>query len=101
MSNMSTNLPVGRGKSLFIKSLTNRNKVRSKANRDYELDNFFEAVECAKQDLQCIQELLDSTADPDIIEYAIYQERAAQLRLSYLVRKAKEKNIKAVDFASL
>lgn len=95
MDNAFTNMPVNRGIGFLLKSLVTKGNRAMDYAKEKEIDCFFKAVECAKQDLDSVQRLLDSTADPDIIEYAIYQERAASLRLSYLIKKAKERNIRA------
>lgn len=66
-----------------------------------ELYEFLNVLDEAKQDLDSAQKLFDSTSDPDLIEYAIYEEYAAKLKLSYLVKRAKEKDIKLPNYIAL
>jgi hypothetical protein len=46
-------------------------------------------IRIASEELDSIRQFFNS-ADPELIDYAIYMEKAAITRLSYLFRKAKE-----------
>lgn len=46
----------------------------------------------AIDELECIRQFFEA-ADPDLIDYAIYMEKAAVSRLSYLFRKAKAESL--------
>ncbi|MCH5192872.1 MAG: DUF2508 family protein [Oscillospiraceae bacterium] len=44
--------------------------------------------------LERIRESYDMTAEPELVDALIYEEKALQSRFDYLIRVAKEKNIK-------
>ncbi|MDE5859690.1 MAG: DUF2508 family protein [Oscillospiraceae bacterium] len=44
--------------------------------------------------LERIRESYDMTAEPELVESLIYEERAMRSRYDYLIRVAKENNIK-------
>lgn len=43
--------------------------------------------------LERIRESYDMTAEPELVEALIYEEKALRSRFDYLIRTAKEKNI--------
>ena len=44
--------------------------------------------------LERIRESYDMTAEPELVDALIYEEKALRSRFDYLIRVAKEKNIK-------
>lgn len=46
-------------------------------------------IKFAIEELECVRKYFDAVEVPELIEYAIYREKAAITRLSYLIRKAK------------
>lgn len=101
MDNLYYNLPEDRGFGGFIKS------VFSKPNNVYNLssinspEEYLDIVRAAKLEVENAERLFNSTSDPDLVEYAIYHQYAAKLKLSYLIKKAKEYNIKAAGITIL
>lgn len=101
MGNLYVDVLPNRGISGLLKIVFSGEKVKEGLIKPSEIRSFFEAVEDAKKDLANIQELFNLTNDPDIIDYAIYEEHAIKLRYSYLMKKAKEKNIKNMNFTAV
>jgi hypothetical protein len=46
-------------------------------------------MRAAIEELECVRKYFDAVEAPELIEYAIYREKAAITRLSYLIRKVK------------
>lgn len=101
MDNIFSNISINGGFGSLFKLLAPKKKKAGNLTDSEELEGFLDALNGAKQNLENAQQLFDSTSDPDLIEYAIYEEYAAKLKLSYLVKKAKEKNIKTPDFTAI
>ena len=53
-----------------------------------------EDIEFVSQRLERIQESYDMTSEPELVDALIYEEMAMRSRFSYLIRIAKENNIK-------
>lgn len=53
-----------------------------------------EDLDFVSQRLAQIQESYDMTAEPELVDALIYEEKALRSRFDYLIRIAKEKNIK-------
>ncbi|WP_127837095.1 YaaL family protein [Clostridium prolinivorans] len=51
------------------------------------------SIEDAKYELEIARQNFDIAFDPQLIDYAIYKENAAKVRLSYLLKQAKDKEI--------
>ena len=62
-------------------------KLAKKEKNDEINDEIKEAVNA----LESARRYFDYVNDPQLIDYAIYSEKAAISRLSYLLRKAKER----------
>lgn len=82
--------------SVFRKSEMDHGLIDVNSDQGY-----IDAVRAAKQELESVERLFNTTADPDLIEYAIYEQYAASLRFSYLIKKAKERNIRCADYILL
>ncbi|NPV27858.1 MAG: YaaL family protein [Firmicutes bacterium] len=52
-----------------------------------------EMLEQAKQEWLAAREYFEHTADPDLIDHAIYQLWAAEKKYQYLLKKAREENL--------
>lgn len=71
------------------------NRMRYGLPETDEASEYLYALELAKQELDCVNVLFNNVSDPDLINYAIYEEYAINLRISYIIKKMKEKNIKS------
>lgn len=52
-----------------------------------------EEIRTAIDELENIRRYFDAVNEPELIDYAIYREKAAITRLSYLLRKARNSGI--------
>lgn len=52
-------------------------------------------IQEALQELENIRNYFDTVREPELIDYAIYREKAILIRISYLLRKAKGQISKA------
>ncbi len=63
-----------------------------------EKDDFktrlLEDLEYVTERLERIRESYDMTSEPEMVESLIYEEKAMKARFDYLIRIAKERNIK-------
>lgn len=59
-----------------------------------EKDNITEDIQKAIKDIESAQMMFQSVSNPNLIEVAIYTEQAAKKRLDYLIKEAKERNVK-------
>ena len=50
-------------------------------------------LDFVSQRIERIRESYDMTAEPELVDALIYEEKALQSRFDYLIRTAKEKNI--------
>lgn len=100
MDNLIINVKENKGILGSLKSLFSKKETDYKAIENNNAQDYINAVKAAAQELENVERLFNNTADPDLIEYAIYEQRAVKVRFSYLVKKAKEKNIKCQDLIS-
>lgn len=68
-------------------------KKESREDTDFK-SRLLEDLEYVTERLERIRESYDMTAEPEMVESLIYEERAMQARFDYLIRVAKERNIK-------
>lgn len=68
-------------------------KKESREDTDFK-KRLLEDLEYVTERLERIRESYDMTAEPEMVESLIYEERAMQARFDYLIRVAKERNIK-------
>lgn len=68
-------------------------KKESTEETDFK-NRLLEDLEYVTERLERIRESYDMTSEPEMVESLIYEERAMKSRLDYLIRIAKEKNIK-------
>ncbi|WP_138206993.1 DUF2508 family protein [Haloimpatiens lingqiaonensis] len=52
------------------------------------------ALEIAIKELEYARELFETADNPNLIDYAIYREAAANAKYAYLLNQAKSKNIR-------
>lgn len=101
MDNVSLNLQNNKGFFGIIKYAFSRKKADDGVLELREQQYLLEELRAAKQELENIQRFFNYTSDPDLIEYAIYQEYAVKLKYSYLVKKAKERKMTSVNFMAV
>lgn len=56
-------------------------------------DDLAEKVEAAKQEWVMALRYYDSVSDPDLIDHAVYQIRAAEKKYTFLLKLAREKGV--------
>lgn len=72
---------------------TNNRGRTSTSERNYIIS----AIEEAKQELEMIRISFNFISDSNLVESLIYKERDIMARYEYLLKRAKEKGIKASD----
>ncbi|SKA98969.1 Protein of unknown function [Caloramator quimbayensis] len=82
--------------SFINKAILNLNIIKN-----YKKDvssKLSEEIKSAIDELESVRQYFDSVDEPELIDYAIYREKAAITRLSYLLRVAKdEKKIEKIN----
>lgn len=53
-----------------------------------------EDIDRVSRQLEHIRQVYDMTSEPELVDALIYEEKAMRSRFSYLIRIAKENNIK-------
>lgn len=78
------------------KAILNLNVIK---NYKKDVSNkLLEEIKEAIDELESVRQYFDSVNEPELIDYAIYREKAAITRLSYLLRVAKdEKKIEKIN----
>lgn len=72
---------------LINRAIKSINNIKlSTANEDPEI---VREIRDALDELESIRIYFDTVNEPDLIDYAIYREKAAIIKLSYLLKKAK------------
>lgn len=74
----------------FINSI--KNKVLS--NQKNEKDELLNMLKEAHTEWRDAEKFFDNATEPDLIDYAIYKIDACKTKYSYLIKKAREDNIK-------
>lgn len=77
--------------SYICKSRKNKNNN----NNNKLLQEIYEA----KLQWESTREYFNYVSDPKLVEYAIYSEKAARMKYDYLIKKARDKDLKANDYA--
>ena len=88
----------------FVKEIENTDFIgavrilASRAKMEVPENNFrkrlFEDIEYVEQRLERIRECFDMTDEPELVDALIYEELALKARYAYLLRIAKENNIR-------
>lgn len=69
--------------------------VKKENKEDVDFKNrLLEDLEYVTERLERIRESYDMTDQPEMVESLIYEEKAMKARFDYLIRIAKERNIK-------
>ena len=68
-------------------------KKESREDTDFK-NRLLEDLEYVTERLERIRESYDMTSEPEMVESLIYEEIAMKARFDYLIRIAKERNIK-------
>lgn len=68
-------------------------KKESMEDTDFK-NRLLEDLEYVTERLDRIRESYDMTSEPEMVESLIYEEKAMKARFDYLIRVAKERNIK-------
>ncbi|EYE88055.1 hypothetical protein Q428_10025 [Fervidicella metallireducens AeB] len=72
---------------LINRAIKSINNIKlSSVNEDSEI---VREIRDALNELESIRIYFDTVNEPDLIDYAIYREKAAIIKLSYLLKKAK------------
>lgn len=81
---------------LINKAILNFNVIKNYKNG--VSNKLLEEIKEAIDELESVRQYFDSVNEPELIDYAIYREKAAITRLSYLLRVAKdEKKIEKIN----
>ncbi len=67
---------------------------RNRAEEDDLKERILDDLEYVTNRLERIRESYDMTSEPEMVESLIYEEKAMKARFDYLIRIAKERNIK-------
>ena len=73
--------------------LFTRKDPDQQAEQDFRRQ-LLEDIGFVSERLERIRESFDMTAEPELVDALIYEEKALRSRFDYLIRVAKEKNIK-------
>jgi hypothetical protein len=68
--------------------------LSSKVKYTEEQKELIKAIEEAKEELFRARQYFEMVNDPQLVDYAIYMEQAANSRFTYLLNQAKESGIK-------
>lgn len=101
MDNLYYNMPEDKGLSGFIKGIFTKPQIDVDLSDTNNTERYLEIIKAARRELECAEKLFEYADDPDLIEYAIFQEHASRLKLSYLIKKAKENNVKSYKLTTL
>jgi hypothetical protein len=92
---MSTNLTTKKTKtSNILSSLINGLYYGIKNSEEQALDEFFFSLHSAQQEMYDAENFFDNVVDPELVDHAIYKMEAAKTKYVYLLKQARDKNIK-------
>lgn len=57
---------------------------------DNDFTKMYDAIQQAKHEWEFAQSYFDCVSDPELVEYAIYNQKAAEQKYEYLIKQAKE-----------
>lgn len=80
------------------------NTVKDKKEAKLELENnvqILSLIKEAKENLEVARNNFNFATDDSLLEYRIYELKAAESRLGYFLKMAKEENIRSSYFVSL
>lgn len=92
---MSTNLITKRNKNnKLISNLINTLNYGVQTPEEKELEEFFLSLNKALQEINDAENFFDNVVDTELVDHAIYKMEAAKSKYVYLLKQAKEKNIR-------
>jgi hypothetical protein len=94
---MSTNLTTKKPKSNnILSSLINGLYYGIKDSEELAIEEFFLSLHKAQQEMYDAENFFDNVVDPELIDHAIYKMEAAKSKYVYLLKQAKDKEIRIV-----
>lgn len=66
----------------------------AEAEKNEMRKQLLEDIDRVSRQLEHIRQVYDMTSEPELVDALIYEEKAMRSRFSYLIRIAKENNIK-------
>ena len=61
-----------------------------KKSEETDFEKMHQALDLAKHEWEFAQSYFDSVSEPDLVEFAIYNQKAAEQKYEYLLKQAKE-----------
>lgn len=61
-----------------------------KKSEETDIEKMHQALAQAKHEWEFAQSYFDSVCEPDLVEFAIYNQKAAEQKYEYLIKQAKE-----------
>jgi hypothetical protein len=94
---MSTNLTTKKPKSNnILSSLINGLYYGIKDSEELAIEEFFLSLHKAQQEMYDAENFFDNVVDPELVDHAIYKMEAAKSKYVYLLKQAKDKEIRIV-----
>ena len=75
-----------------------RNKKKKPSAQTLSRRTLLNEIDDTLSELRYARALFESASEPEIVEACVYKIKSAEARYNYLLRKAKECNIKGTDF---
>jgi hypothetical protein len=95
---MSTNIATKKPKNNNILStLMNGLYYGVRDSEEQALEEFFNSLHKAHQEMCDTQNFFDNVVDPELVDHAIYKMEAAKSKYIYLLKQAREKGI-SIEF---
>lgn len=92
---MSTNLATKKTKgNKLISNIINTLYYGTQDAEQQALEEFFFTLSKAQQEMYDAQNFFDNVTDPELVDHAIYKMEAAKSKYAYLLKQAKERDIK-------
>jgi len=93
---MSTNLITKKNKNnnSILSNIMNSLNLGIRDAQEEALDEFFMSLHKAHQEMYDAENFFDNVTDPELVEHAIYKMEAAKSKYAYLLKQAKENNIR-------
>lgn len=101
MQNLSYNMRYNKGLLGYLKSIFTKQKMNCELAEIDNAEDYISAIRVATQELENMEQLFNNTSDPDLINYVIYAQNAVNMKFSYLIKKAREKDIRSTDYVTL
>lgn len=94
---MSTNLATKKPKNnKLLQGLASIFYIGLQSKEEEALEEFFNSVNRAKQEMFDAENFFDNVTDPELIDHAIYKMEAAKSKYTYLLKQARDNNIKII-----